>query len=305
MVRKKLSRNLSIIFKMLRCALTDSLMSSTGSLYVAKYKAGKIRYLIPLETASTTLVVKSVFPRRGGQAGGNVLSIFGEKFDSGGTPAVSVGRRACPVLSFTASKITCTLPGGSGTADIVVTTGSNEATFAAGYRYITGSPMPAQFLVARINCGGNAYTDTAGNTWEADSTHAYYSPGGAVSVTTIGIVNTDDDTLYQSNRPFKRNKPGPYRYVIPVPVAGEYVVTLHFAETDPFRDAVGDRKVDIWVEGTLSFAGFDIVKEAGAAFTALNITTTVTVTDGSVAIELKPIKSNPMISAIAVYGIGK
>lgn len=48
----------------------------------------------------------------------------------------------------------------------------------------------------RINCGGSAYTDQAGNAWSADS---YYS-GGSISTTTSAIAATSDDKLYQSER---------------------------------------------------------------------------------------------------------
>ena len=88
-----------------------------------------------------------------------------------------------------------------------------------------------------------------------------------------------DQALYQSVYRWWRREPSPYLYDIPVPIAGDYVVTLHFAEIDPTRAQVGNRIVDIWVEGTLLVAGYDIVAEAGAAFTVVTIATSVPIMD--------------------------
>lgn len=156
-----------------------------------------------------------------------------------------------------------------------------------------------------INAGGGAYTDSQGNVWEADSVHAYYQAGGSKGIatqSTAAILGTTDDALYQSGRTFRqRMQPGPYLYEIPVPVAGEYLVTLHFAETDTLRSLPAKRVFDVKVEGKLIYKGFDIVVAARGAFTATSLTATVTVVDGSLTVELQSVKFNPKISAIAVY----
>jgi len=122
----------------------DVTQGPDGKLFVVKYKAGKIRYIAPKEDASETMVIKSIFPHRGSVAGGSTLTIFGEKF-LGTAPTVAyVGGFACPVLTASDSKITCTLPGGSGTADVFVTNGSDATTFTAAYRYITGLPKASE-----------------------------------------------------------------------------------------------------------------------------------------------------------------
>jgi len=36
------------------------------------------------------------------------------------------------------NKVQCTLPGGSGTVDVVVEVGGQSYTFSSGYRFITG-----------------------------------------------------------------------------------------------------------------------------------------------------------------------
>jgi hypothetical protein len=50
-----------------------------------------------------------------------------------------VGGKNCPLSGpISASTIKCALPGGTGRADVVVTSGAQTATFVDGYRYITG-----------------------------------------------------------------------------------------------------------------------------------------------------------------------
>ena len=65
--------------------------------------------------------------------------IFGENFDR--VVSVKVGGRECIVTSLSTSKLECTIPGGTGTVD-VVTTGNDGTSynFEKGYRYVTGLP---------------------------------------------------------------------------------------------------------------------------------------------------------------------
>lgn len=247
-----------------------------------------------------------MFPRRGGVVGGSTINVFGERFDSSGTPTVTVGGNVCQVISFSSSKISCTLPGGLDTADVAVTTGVESATFIGGYRYITG--LPPSTPVVRINVGGAAYTDSQGGLWEADLKNSYFAFGGSVGsrgATTATISGTSDASLYKTYRIYTLTKPGPYQYVMPVPAPGRYKVVLHFSETDPARASVGKRVMDIWVEGKLFRQGFDIATAAGGAFIATTLTSTVTVIDGKITVELKPVVHNPTISAIEVFNVGK
>jgi IPT/TIG domain/Glucose / Sorbosone dehydrogenase len=114
-----------------------------GSLIDARYTTNNCYFFKPIEATSTTLDIKSVFPRRGSVAGGSKLWIFGVNF-AGGTPVVTVGGKACTgVVLMSAKKIECTLPVGTvGNKDVVVTIGAKKDTFANGYRYITGKPLP-------------------------------------------------------------------------------------------------------------------------------------------------------------------
>jgi len=168
--------------------------------------------------------------------------------------------------------------------------------------------FPSTFTV-RINCGSSAsYTDMSGNVWEADSLNEFYENGkgsnGYVGETAENILDTDDDPLYQNFRYWRRSKPTPYRYRIPVPGSGDYSVTLFFAETDPTRE-IGKRIMNIFLENALVYPSFDIMAETGGAlYTAVSLTSNVTVSDGALAIKFEEVIFNPMVSAIKIAYLG-
>jgi glucose/arabinose dehydrogenase len=120
----------------------DVTQGPDGTLFVAQNFKNKIIYHKPSESSWLYIKVKSVFPRRGGYQGGTPLSIFGENFNTFGTPTVTVGGKDCPLIgSASYSKITCTLPAGVGKADVVVSAGDEYNTLEDGYRYIPGYPV--------------------------------------------------------------------------------------------------------------------------------------------------------------------
>jgi IPT/TIG domain len=116
----------------------DVAQAPNGNLIEARYATNSIWVDVPIEAATSALIVKSVFPYRGGQAGGSLLRIYGVNF--GTTPTVKIGTVNCPIQGTPSETfIQCTLPGGTpGLKDVVVSSGSNSYTFRRGYRYITG-----------------------------------------------------------------------------------------------------------------------------------------------------------------------
>ena len=119
----------------------DVTQAPDGTLIEARYMQNQIYAYRPVEEASSTVAVKSVFPRRGGLAGGSTLTIYGQNLEKNGEiPSVSVGGSSCAVQSVSDNKLKCTLPGGSGTVDVVVNVGGESYTFFSGYRYIAGVP---------------------------------------------------------------------------------------------------------------------------------------------------------------------
>jgi len=119
----------------------DVTQAPDGTLIEARYIENQIYAYRPVEEASSAVAVKSVFPRRGGLAGGSTLTIYGQNLEKNGEfPSVSVGGSSCAVQSASDNKLECTLPGGSGTVDVVVNVGDESYTFFSGYRYIAGVP---------------------------------------------------------------------------------------------------------------------------------------------------------------------
>jgi hypothetical protein len=146
----------------------------------------------------------------------------------------------------------------------------------------------------RINVGSRkGYTDSQGNKWEKDSGFN----GGRIHSTADTISNTDESTIYQSER-FSRA----LTYSVPLP-AGSYDVSLHYAEV--YFDQVGKRVFNVYIEGDLVSKNLDVYKQARGKDKALVITTTdVAVNDGSLTIELKGVRNNAKLSAIEILPAG-
>jgi glucose/arabinose dehydrogenase/uncharacterized protein involved in tolerance to divalent cations len=118
----------------------DVTQGPDGTIFCAENSKGQILYHTPSEKASDLLQVKSVFPRRGPNSGGSILTLYGENFN-GDILTISVGGKVCPATSRTATKLTCTLPSGKGPADVMVVVTSNGTksdVLTKGYRYISG-----------------------------------------------------------------------------------------------------------------------------------------------------------------------
>lgn len=126
----------------------DLTQAPNGNLMEMRYTNQTVYFQRPIEPPTTMLIAKTCFPRRGPTAGGNKLSIYGVNFNlNSPTVTVTVGGVNCPVVApITAQRIDCTLPGGSGTVDIVVRNGVLSSTFERGYRYVSGM-LPANFTL--------------------------------------------------------------------------------------------------------------------------------------------------------------
>ncbi|MEE4312312.1 MAG: malectin domain-containing carbohydrate-binding protein [candidate division KSB1 bacterium] len=153
----------------------------------------------------------------------------------------------------------------------------------------------------RVNCGGPAYVDKGGDLWMADqpfNSNFYGYVGGDSYATADPIANTDDDSLYQS----ERYGMTAYRFNVP---NGDYRIKLHFAEI--YHQSARKRKINVQLEGDPIVEGLDIYSAAGhdAAY-VLSFNTQdlgLTVTDGRIDLEFSANKDLPKISAIEVAGI--
>ena len=147
-----------------------------------------------------------------------------------------------------------------------------------------------------LNSGGNAYTDSQGQLWQADKAYTasgwgYAGTSAAVS-STVNVTATSDGTLYKTARS------GAYEYRFDVPVAGTYEVELRFAEIQ--NRGPGQRVFDVVLEGTTVLPKFDIAAEVGVA-RADNHTFFTSVTDGQLNLRLVAQRNiPPLVNAIRV-----
>ena len=149
-------------------------------------------------------------------------------------------------------------------------------------------PPAGTFATLFVNAGGNAYTDTLGNNWTADTGFQ----GGQAASTTNSIAGTPDQTLYQSERW------GASTYTFTVP-AGNYSVILKFAEI--YFTSTGSRLFNVLINGNQVLTNFDIVAAAGGAFKAVDKTFPVAVTGNSITIQFVTGSADfPKVSAIEI-----
>lgn len=158
---------------------------------------------------------------------------------------------------------------------------------------LTVSAFGQTFTPIRVNAGGPAYTDAAGNAWSADSGFNT----GVATIASVPIAGTSDPTLYQSLRWDTTSAPElQYSFTVP---NGVYQLRLLFAETHPPVYVVGGRRFTVRAEGLPVFQDLDVYAEAGAA-TALVKTATVAVHDGQLNVEFIHGVENPFVNGIEI-----
>jgi IPT/TIG domain len=119
----------------------DLTQAPNGNLIEISYSNNSLFVHVPVEPLSDELEIKCAHPRRGPNSGNQVLTIFGINFlKDGPNPIVMVGDRNCPIKKKTNTQIECTLAGGVGTVDVVVTNGNSKSEFKRGFRFISGMP---------------------------------------------------------------------------------------------------------------------------------------------------------------------
>ena len=177
---------------------------------------------------------------------------------------------------------------------------------------------PGYHYIYRVNCGGDAYTDTHGQIWAQDTAldskqhwgsrswadgYPGLNPYLASQCRTFDpISGTRDWELFGTFR-FGRHK---LAYHFPVP-DGRYRVELYFIEpwygTGGSIDCKGLRIFDVAVNGTVCIDDLDIWNEAGTD-TAYKKVANAVVTGGSLDITFPEVKAGQaVISAIAVASL--
>ena len=168
--------------------------------------------------------------------------------------------------------------------------------------------------LCRINCGGDAYTDSHGNLWQADDSLLSHSWGqdfegvhpyqASQRHLTVPINGTDDPELFQFFR-FGRHR---LWYDLPVPSDTTYTVELYFVEpwhgkddNSESADYEGLRIFDVAINDSLVIDDLDPWAEAGYA-TAFCRTVTARAKNGRLHISFPEVKvGQAVICAIAVF----
>ena len=179
----------------------------------------------------------------------------------------------------------------------------DTSTAAAPPLASASAPQPSG-LVAAVNVGGGQVTASNGVVFQADAGPTTGGAASQVFSTSVGISGTTDDALYQDER---WTPGGSYTYEIPV-ANGTYQVDLMLAEIYSGIYASGQRVFDMSLEGEAlpALQNIDLCAQVGAN-AAYTISQQVTVSDGSLSIQVGPGSSSPgnvenaKLNAFAVY----
>jgi hypothetical protein len=141
----------------------------------------------------------------------------------------------------------------------------------------------------RINCGGSSYTDSKGQSWQADSSFS----GGTMETIATPVSGTADPLLYEDYRW------NPTSYSIAVP-NGRYQVNLYFTEANPKAESVGARVFNVSLQGAVVFPNLDIFAAVGANASLIK-SANVNVTASAIKIGFAWVSGlNPKVSAIEI-----
>ena len=160
----------------------------------------------------------------------------------------------------------------------------------------TAAPVPFSSFALYINSGAvsGGFTDAAGRQWLDDR---YFNPSsGTWQGSPNGgsqWTNTTADlyALYSSNRV------GNIAYTLPVPSAGQYQVTLHYAEM--YWSAAGKRVFSVAVQGQQRVAALDLIALTGREYAAYTTTHAAVVGAGlNVSLALSTVVDNALLCGI-------
>jgi hypothetical protein len=166
---------------------------------------------------------------------------------------------------------------------------------------VVGTPLS---LPMRVNAGGEAYTDSLGNFWNADQScvsgnWGFYGADYSLDRgTDHAISGTDDERIYQT----ERYRLAGYRFDV---VNGTYTVILHFAETYSGTTGPDQRVFDVSIEGQLVLDDLDIFSEVGYSTALTKVFSDIHVTDGLLEIEFVSSIEAPEINGIEILADGQ
>ena len=143
--------------------------------------------------------------------------------------------------------------------------------------------------VVRINAGGGAIKDSAGNQWLADTG---FEGGDVIERPDITVTNSTQPEVYRSEHYSMES----FSYKL---ANGKYQVKLHFCETYEGISGPGERVFSFDVEGK-AYKDFDVWAKTGGSGKAYVETAIVEVADGKLDIKFTPQVENPQINGIEI-----
>jgi hypothetical protein len=168
-------------------------------------------------------------------------------------------------------------------------TASTSATASTPAAATTTPTEQKVALPIRIKAGGDGFTDSSGNVWQAD--HGF-ADGDTVPRPDLSITNASDPRIYLSER-YSMTK-----FTQPLP-NGKYIVKLHFCETFEGIEGPGGRVFSFNVAGH-EFKDFDVWVKAHGPQRAYVETVPVNITNGMLEITFTPNVENPQINGLEI-----
>ena len=236
---------------------------------------------------------------------GELLEFTISASDPDGDPLTYSASNLPSGASFDAQTRTFSWTPGSGQAgsypNVHFAVSDGELTDSEDITITVNAAGTAPSLPLRVNAGGDMYTDSLGNSWEADQ--AYVSGGwgfhGDDNTVDRGtghaISGTEDDRIYQTERYGLSG----YRFDIG---NGTYDVTLHFAET--YKTGPGQRVFDVSIEGQLVLNDLDIYSEVGYSTALKKVFSGIVVQDGQLNLDFASSVEEPEINGMEIFTAG-
>ena len=197
---------------------------------------------------------------------------------------------------------------GAKTATLTLTHDGDNNPTVTNVTANTTPPPPDPSGVVRVNAGGPAITDTPD--WEADDPASVYVNAGSDIFDTGATIDMTDPSipagtpmaLFQTER---WDPEGGAEMTWDFPVTnGTYTVDLYFAEIYNGAFSIGARVFDVDINGTTVLDNYDTYADVGAE-TAVIKTFPVTVTNGTINIELGHVTENTAIKALQISPQGE
>ena len=207
-----------------------------------------------------------------------------------GTVSFAAGETSKPITINVAGDTTVEANEGFTVTLSEPSAGTTITTAAATGTIVDDDGATVETLVTAINVGGQQFTTANGITYLADPGPTLGAAASNTFSTSADIVSTNDDPLYNTER---WTPGGSYTYEIPV-ANGTYRVELNFAEIFGGITGAGQRVFDMSLENQPlpPLQNIDIYGQVGAN-APLVIDQLITVTDGSLSIQVGPGSDSP------------